>query len=898
MIYSIIIEPIEMIVGWVYSFFINKFTFLGIIGAIYGVSMVINFLALPLYNVADSLQEKERKISKKLEYRVKRIKKGFRGDEQFMMLSEYYRQNDYHPLYVLRSSLSILIEIPFFIAAYHYLSNLESLNNTSYYFLDSLGAPDHLLSFAIGGIAVTINILPIIMTAINFISGYIYTRDATTRDKVQLYAMGIFFLVILYDSPSGLVFYWILNNIFSLCKTAALKTRHARKILIWAIGLNLTVFGVMYLMMVEKGTFGSALTVLGIAVIMMSFLKIRKPEIRIGEGRSHMAAVVISGTGLALLCGLLLPAMTIASSPIEFSYIGETASPVEYIKHGVYVFMGLFVFWPVCISRMFGKKVTAVTGCLMTVLLVTGLADAFIFTGNFGVMDSQFFPEQAILLKEYGVLDIIGPLVIMAATAVSYVMLDRKGKLSVMSYLMVSVCVAELVLGLMKTSDVRKGFSEYADAEKKTSDHSVPDSELDPVLHLSKNGKNVVVLFLDRAVGPFMPYALEEVPELRQQFSGFRYYPNTVSFSSYTVTSTPSMMAGYEYSPMKINERSDELLVDKHNEASAVMPLLFEKSGTFDISIIDPPLPNYKWAGDYVAFDVLKDPYINELCGDYTKQFVAENRMEFDTRPDNTTKKETVNYSIMRILHPTLRYGFNRYFRNVDGNLSANDMKYIDQFSSLYYLRSLTDFTDKENSFLFFGNCTTHEPTHLDEEFIFPSKKDISATLKYQPLDDTTLIHYETFIAAMKQVGLWLDFLRENNVYDNTRIIIVSDHGGKYVNVDSVLDEDKTWFTPLLMYKDFNCNGELLTDETFMTNADTIFLAKEGLGLGDRNPITGNELIMEKEEGINVFLSGWQAEEARQQKQKVFETESEIIWHVSPGDISREETWTRLEAME
>ena len=97
MFYSILIEPIELIVNWVYSFFINKFSFLGVIGAIYGVSMVINFLALPLYNVADSLQEKERKISKKLEYRVKRIKKGFRGDEQFMMLSEYYRQNDYHP---------------------------------------------------------------------------------------------------------------------------------------------------------------------------------------------------------------------------------------------------------------------------------------------------------------------------------------------------------------------------------------------------------------------------------------------------------------------------------------------------------------------------------------------------------------------------------------------------------------------------------------------------------------------------------------------------------------------------------------------------------------------------------------------------------------------------------
>ena len=60
--YNIIIAPIEMLVDWVFTFFFTKLHMLGAIGAIYGVSIAINFLALPLYNIADALQEKEKKI--------------------------------------------------------------------------------------------------------------------------------------------------------------------------------------------------------------------------------------------------------------------------------------------------------------------------------------------------------------------------------------------------------------------------------------------------------------------------------------------------------------------------------------------------------------------------------------------------------------------------------------------------------------------------------------------------------------------------------------------------------------------------------------------------------------------------------------------------------------------
>ena len=38
------------------------------------------------------------------------------------------------------------------------------------------------------------------------------------KDKVQTYGLAAVFLVLLYQSPSGLVFYWTLNNLFSLIK--------------------------------------------------------------------------------------------------------------------------------------------------------------------------------------------------------------------------------------------------------------------------------------------------------------------------------------------------------------------------------------------------------------------------------------------------------------------------------------------------------------------------------------------------------------------------------------------------------------------------------------------------------------------------------------------------------
>ena len=58
--------------------------------------------------------------------------------------------------------------------------------------------------------------------------------------------MALFFLVFLYTSPSGLVFYWTLNNVFSLGKTIYYKLKNPQlvlRIVISLFGIVALVFG-------------------------------------------------------------------------------------------------------------------------------------------------------------------------------------------------------------------------------------------------------------------------------------------------------------------------------------------------------------------------------------------------------------------------------------------------------------------------------------------------------------------------------------------------------------------------------------------------------------------------------------------------------------------------------
>ena len=534
--------------------------------SILAVSIVMNILVLPMYLKSDALQDAERKKQKDMEHWVKHIRKTFKGDERFLMLSEYYRQNDYQPYYVLKSSLSLLLQVPFFVAAYDFLSNLTLLQGTPFMMIKDLGQPDALIHF--GGLH--INLLPILMTAINLTSAAIYTRKGTTKEKVQTTVFALVFLVLLYNSPSGLVIYWIFNNLFSLAKNVVKKQKNPAKILFFALFGILAAFCALFWIFKPNASIAKKL-ILTLAVVIfafspkaISFFKSKVHKKNIAQ-QEDFPLFILSAAGLALLFGLVLPASTVSSDPIAFSFLGNTENPLSYIKNALSLYTGLFVVWGILIYKMFGEKVRIAETKIFAFLLAASLLNSFVFKFDYGTINILFNIEEEILQASYPILNLFA--VLAGAAVVSSLIFVKKRNF--LSSAVLILCIAELALSANDILNISTEFKAYkANIAGKTKDDM--QSDIAPVYHLSREKKNVIVIFIDQAIGAFFPVLQTEHPEITEKFTGFTFFPNTASFSGATLYGSPAMMGGYDYTPENANKRADVPLRQKHNEAKNV----------------------------------------------------------------------------------------------------------------------------------------------------------------------------------------------------------------------------------------------------------------------------------------------------------------------------------------
>lgn len=189
-------------------------------------SIVINVILYPLYYLAERVEKKEKEVQKIMKPKLDEFKEIYKGYELYLYTNNVYRLNGYHPAYALRGLVSLLIQVPFFMGAYAFLSNYQGFEGVSFLFLSNLALPDGLLKIG----SFSINILPFVMTAVNLWSGYIYAKDGDKSEKITLVVIALFFLVILYTSPSSLLVYWTCNNIFSLVKNIIVSRMENKKL--------------------------------------------------------------------------------------------------------------------------------------------------------------------------------------------------------------------------------------------------------------------------------------------------------------------------------------------------------------------------------------------------------------------------------------------------------------------------------------------------------------------------------------------------------------------------------------------------------------------------------------------------------------------------------------------
>ena len=873
-VYQLLIGPLELFFEYIFGFAFRVTDNVGV--SIIFLSLAMNFLVLPLYRRADAMQMAEAERAKKMKHWVEHIKKTFTGDERFMMLQTYYRQNDYKQTDALRGSISLLLEIPFFIAAYHFLSNLEILHGVNFGPLYDLGAPDALLQFD----DVSINLLPLIMTALNLISAVVYLKGFPLRSKIQTYGIAAIFLILLYNSPSGLVFYWTLNNLFSLLKNVFMKLKKpgfVLSIISSVSGIALLIF----LLVNGNAAHNGRVEAITFCVLLQLPLIVYFVKKRL-EGKIHVdllseikvstVSFTLSCVFLALLTGVLIPSAVISASPAEFIVSGTDNNPVVYVINSLCLAVGVFIIWIGAFYRLAtdnGKKIFML---LMWIGVGCATVNYMFFGTGYGTIstllqfDREPIPEVIDMIVNYAVL-------ILVAGVFFIFWRWRKGSVRMVP---IAACIAIVCMSALNISTILQGVDAAKSGESSAASES---SDNTPHIKLSKTGQNVVVLMMDRAAGFYFPMLINEKPELQEALSGFTYYPNALSYASSTNHGVPGLYGGYDYIPDAMDERSDMLLQDKHDEALRVLPVLFDEAG-YDVTVCDPTFAGYKWDPDLSIYD--DHPNISSYVLD--GYFTVKGFEKYTTRSQavQSYPRNFFCYSLVKIAPLSFQaslyrggtynagngYTLNQTRSGMSRSTGINGT-FMDAYSTLCALPEMTEFTDNEQgSFVMMSNDTTHSPTLLSEPDYTPSAsidnteydKEHSQRLSADGTDarvkgEMEMMHYQVNMASLLKLGEWFDYLREEGVYDNTRIIIVSDHAwGLLQDPDLMIrasatqnDDQKNFpvdlssFNCMLLVKDFNATG-ITTDSSFMTNADTPALATNGLFSNAKNPFTGNLL--------------------------------------------------------
>ena len=917
-LYNIIILPLNTLLEFFYQFLFEATGNEGI--AVIGLSFVVTLCTLPLYMVAEGWQEKERETQIALKPGIERIKKFFKGDEQYMILNTFYRQNHYSPIMALRSSFSLLIQIPFFLAAYHFLSDLGTLKGVSFLFVKDFGSPD--ATFHIGSFA--INILPIAMTIINCVSGALYSKGHAAKEKIQIYAFAAIFLVVLYNSPAGLVVYWTMNNILSLVKNIFYKLKQPEKVLyaILCIFAAVCIISPFTILASSKGGFKKVILALGIVLPFIPFAvkklaQITDSSFKILEENKKLrtSLFAFSAIALAFLSGLAIPSIIMESEPNNYCYVDSYKSPFVFLSTTFFQAVGFFILWPACFYALFSVRIKKILTLLFTAGAFIAVANTFIFGGHYGPVEAwlEFMQPQVFTPKLYEI--VLNLAVLAAIFALFVILLLRFPKIA--HSLSVILVLSLGTVSVKNIASIQKAYKNLA----------VPsyNNELEPIFSLSKTHKNVIVIMQDRLFNPYIPYIFEELPDLKQKFDGFVNYPNTVSMGKLTMIGTPGLFGGYDYTPHRMNERaieeSEKTLQDKHSQALLTLPLLFTANG-YKAYVANLPYENYLEQPESNMYlknpdlerngikveshtDPDENPYIvkyegheeiqhNRVLGTYTGYWYAKHGMEKEPYISTQIFRNFIWFSFFKMVPPCIRGGV--YHRDywLSYNKWDNSARFIDNYAVVDYLPELTKIDDEKPSFILLDNEATHEPTALQApEYDFRKTKDIT-NKGNSPLKNEDA--FSTSCGIFNRLSEFFDYMKENGVYDNTKIIIVSDHGSFSKGAESHLPVfggelkiNPQNFVASLLVKDFDAHGEVKDDYTFMTNADTPYLASKDVIENAVHPFTYKPLKVENKNDYTI-LNNAPAQSTRIRKEKAFSVK-DSEWFTVKDNIFESKNW-------
>ena len=906
-LYFLIIKPIEAVLGFLFSTYVHLTGSYGL--SIMLLSLSVTIIMFPLFYIAEVWKRKEQAVEKRMKKRLSYIKKYYTGQKRYCMIKATHRLEGYTAASSFRTSFGLLIQIPFFFAAYHLLSHYEPYRGVGWLFIRDFAVPDGLLW--------GLNLLPIAMTVINIVSSSIYMRGSRARDIIELYVMAGVFLVLLYASPAALVLYWTMNNVFSVGKSLIFLRlfphekyvpdpedksfkdyvqgiRDAVKPCLtpdfYAFAVVAVLFGLQCRFFhLQRRSFTKLFLIICAFAVILAFVTLicwLKKYIRKEENRITLAKIMVTGflfvavsaTGLfsqsqGLYDGFLKKLFFLATFfadiliyvcldiLISWRSVKDDCKPdiavckldSLYYWNILFLALSVTILWPVLVFlsspadaetsiwsifqsnipvlvvlgvlsfvcfRSAGKESRSKLAALMLFLSILVILYHYILPCDYGELDKAMLGlnkklDNKSIFPWIADITVIVSAMLMAKVCVRRYLVQSRNAISV-----ILICM----VGLTGIRMVNYFKSDAAQIVEKPSIIATLPRNNDVLNGYSKNGKNIVLFISDQFNGGYLENILKDHPEYKTSYSGFTWYKNAVSLANYTCGSIPSLFAGEDYSPAELNKMKGNGYA-KIMESASIMFNSFT-SDKYKVSILGGS-SSYLRSPRFKKINYSeKNPY-----GRYFKQ----NYMT----PDQEVNIPSGPLFIMLSLFQNSPYFLKPIIYDGAGWLIFSDIVLYGatagtvetEYGFVKLLPEISNTNETGNTFKYIHSTLTHRPWCI--------KKD-GSVVKPGEFSDETARSFWTGNAAYYTcsgfIALFMDYinwLKSNGVYDNTYIILVSDHGNDYPEHNPFIKErDFSRLNALFMVKPFNSIGDLRIDSNTLISLQDIpaFLknAKDG----------------------------------------------------------------------
>ena len=840
-LYYIFIFPLEQVLDWLLLLLYKGTQNYGI--SIMLLSLLVNLFLLKISLYTDKRAKQDGALKAKLDKRIKAWKGVYSKAKLYAFTQTLYRQHSYHPIYALRGLFGLALQIPFFIAILQLVNHVEVFNGVSFLWISDLSKPDvvagieslHLLPLIMTALTL-INVFYSVQERGARIQGALIA----ILFLVLLYNMPS--ALVLYWScnmafslAKEVVKKWrgkrdreFIAESKGLdskrdCHTG--KLSHNDNDLVYKVTSNSNSVITSLSNKAKQSTEldskkSESSLVLKSQKIENKVSKIDSNHNLVGTSLKHTEGkcrgnIVLLRRLISDFTSSIFPPHSALDSKSYATYRDISIFAILNICFMICVFTpyavyssdvsqfdasqtyqtlgSLFGFFLLCslvliyITSFFYKTyLLKIFSYSFSAFLMLGVIYTFVLVGDYGLMNNfvlqkPSFPNSHTLqpyIITYGLL-LCG--VIVTHLFIRYIK-------SAYVVLFTTLCI--LSAYYLFNSIVSTNQTKASILQTNTTDTNIYNSE---IFSYSKKEKNVVVFLLDMFSGSHILPILEQFPEFRHEFDGFTLFSNSISTTNATLHSTATIIGGEYYAVYNMNERN-EVLREGIAQAFGNIGNTFVKNG-YDVGYIASGIYDPKRVQEYnpkifiasgygLGLDrfLEENPNVKESFANSVKYSISDSRWRL------------LNIGIFRFAPEVYRH---KIYRNGRWFIHAARIQYgggelhvVMGASLLYALTHYNNVKDVKPTFKFLHFNMTHVPygmyyNHGKCEFYsqrsawneYPHKAQMSFTIDSHKWEYYQ--HYDTEACSLKYLSDFISWLKEEEIYDNTQIFVVSDHSAR-----------------------------------------------------------------------------------------------------------------------